>query len=226
VPRRAASQAARAITKQAENHPMPDLAQRLSQIRASRNLTLRELQALTGIPASTLSKVQNGQATLSYGALVRLARGLSIEVSDLFTGRTVDVKAGRRALTRRATGPQEATERYTFELLCGDLINKQLNPAILEITARSLQEAGGLQAHEGEEFIYVLSGILEVHSEDYRTMRLEPGDALYLDSTSGHAYVNAGKESARVLAVTTHLPKEVNRLAESPVPTRTSGRRR
>jgi transcriptional regulator with XRE-family HTH domain len=225
VPRRAVNQAAKAVAKHPESRPIPDLAQRLSQIRASRSLTLRELQALTGIPASTLSKVQNGQATLSYGALVRLAQGLSIEVSDLFTGRTVDVKAGRRALTRRDTGLQEATERYTFELLCSDLINKQLNPAILEITARTLQEAGGLQAHEGEEFIYVLSGILEVHSEDYRLMRLEPGDALYLDSTSGHAYVNAGKGAARVLAVTTHLPKEANRLAENALTARTLGRR-
>src|SRR5580765_3891328 len=94
VPRRAVNQAAKTVAKHPESRPIPDLAQRLSQIRASRSLTLRELQALTGIPASTLSKVQNGQATLSYGALVRLAQGLSIEVSDLFTGRTVDVKAG------------------------------------------------------------------------------------------------------------------------------------
>jgi transcriptional regulator with XRE-family HTH domain len=204
---------------------MPDLAQRLFEIRASRRLTLRELQVLTGIPASTLSKVQNGQATLSYGALVRLAQGLSIEVNDLFTSRAADVKAGRRAITRRGTGLQEATERYTFELLCSDLINKQLNPAILEIMARSLQEAGGLQAHEGEEFIYVLSGVLELHSEDYRPTRLEPGDALYLDSMSGHAYVNAGKEPARILAVTTHLPKEASRLADAPASGRTPARR-
>jgi uncharacterized cupin superfamily protein len=64
-----------------------------------------------------------------------------------------------------------------------------------------------------------------VHSEDYRLMRLEPGDALYLDSTSGHAYVNAGKGAARVLAVTTHLPKEANRLAENALTARTLGRR-
>jgi len=201
--------------REAPKAPGPDLAQRLAEIRASRGLTLRQIQAATGIPASTLSKVQNGQATLSYGALVRLAHGLSIEVSDLFSSRTVDIKAGRRAITKHGTGLNEATERYMFELLCSDLINKQMNPAILEITARSLREAGGLSRHEGEEFIFILSGTVDVYSEDYRPSRLEEGDALYLDSTSGHAYVNAGKETARLLAVTTHLPTEATRLTQS-----------
>jgi transcriptional regulator with XRE-family HTH domain len=191
----------------------PDLAKRLAEIRSQRDLTLREMQALTGIPASTLSKVQNGQATLSYGALVRLAHGLAIEVSDLFTSRTVELKAARRAITKRGAGLKAATERYLFELLCGDLIHKHMNPAIMEITARSLREAGGLSRHEGEEFIYVLSGTVDIYSEDYRPARLEPGDALYLDSTSGHAYVNIGKDTARLLAVTTHLTTEAARLA-------------
>lgn len=213
MPRKAVT--TKAAPKEAARALAPDLAQRLAEIRASRGLTLREMQALTGIPASTLSKVQNGQATLSYGALVRLAHGLAIEVSDLFTNRTVDIKAGRRAITKRGTGLDEATERYMFELLCSDLINKQMNPAILEITARSLREAGGLSRHEGEEFIYVLSGVVDVHSEDYRLSRLEQGDALYLDSTSGHAYVNVGKEPARLLAVTTHVPVEFRRLTQA-----------
>ncbi|MEJ1964678.1 MAG: XRE family transcriptional regulator [Gammaproteobacteria bacterium] len=198
-----------------EKVPGPDLALRLTEIRASRGLTLREMQALTGIPTSTLSKVQNRQATLSYEALVRLAAGLEIEVSDLFVSRTLDVKAGRRVITRRGTGPNEATDRYAFELLCSDLINKQMNPAILEITARSLREAGGLAHHDGEEFIYVLAGTVEIHTEDYRPTRLEQGDALYLDSTSGHAYVNIGKDAARVLAVTTHVAAEARRITSS-----------
>jgi len=209
---RTAARTTKSSPKKPVAPPGPDLSKRLTEIRASRRLTLRELQTLTGIPTSTLSKVQNGQATLSYEALVRLARGLEIEVSDLFVNRTTDVKAGRRAVTKRGSGPREALDRYSFELLCGDLINKQMNPAILEITARTLRDAGGLSRHEGEELIYVLSGVVEIHSEDYRPTRLEAGDALYLDSTSGHAYVNVGKEPARLLAVTTHLSAEIKQL--------------
>lgn len=192
-----------------------DLAQKLSEIRASRRLTLREIQSLTQIPASTLSKVQNGQATLSYEALVRLAQGLGIEVSDLFTRRAVDVKAGRRAITPRGAGLEEATESYKFHLLCSDLVHKKMNPAILEITARTLHDAGGLSSHEGEEFIFVLSGTVDIYSEDYTPARLQSGDALYLDSTSGHAYVNVGEEHARLLAVTTQSIRPRSPFADS-----------
>ncbi|HEY5101376.1 MAG TPA: cupin domain-containing protein, partial [Steroidobacteraceae bacterium] len=148
---------------------------------------------------------QNNLATLSYVQLTKLAFGLGLELNELFTATTSDVRTGRRAVTRKGEGPQEATERYDFEMLCGDLASKKMNVGIMEISARTLEEAGGLIAHEGEEFAYVLSGSIEVHTEDYRPTRLEAGDCIYMDSTSAHVYVNVGAGTvARVLAVTTH----------------------
>jgi transcriptional regulator with XRE-family HTH domain len=183
----------------------PDLSARVREICRTRNLSLRQLAAMTGIPIATLSKVQNNLATLSYVQLTKLAFGLGLELNELFTATTTDVRTGRRAVTRNGEGPREATERYDFEMLCGDLASKKMNVGIMEINARTLEEAGGLIAHEGEEFAYVLSGCIEVHTEDYRPTRLEAGDCIYMDSTSGHVYVNVGDDAvARVLAVTTH----------------------
>lgn len=184
----------------------PDLSARVREIRRERELSLRELAAMSGIPIATLSKVQNNLATLSYVQLTKLADGLGIELNELFTSNSVDVRTGRRAVTRDGTAPQESTERYNFEMLCGELSNKKMNPGIMQIRARSLEEAGGLIAHEGEEFVYVLTGSIAIHTVDYSTTHLHTGDCIYMDSTSGHAYVNVGKEPyARVLAVTTHV---------------------
>lgn len=187
----------------------PDLSSRVREICRTRDLSLRQLSAMTGIPIATLSKVQNNLATLSYVQLTKLAAGLGLELNELFTAPMLDVRTGRRAVTAHGRGPKEATERYDFEMLCGDLANKKMNTGIMEVSARSVEEAGGLIAHEGEEFAYVLSGTIEVHTEDYRPTRLEAGDCLYMDSTSGHVYVNVGdKPVARVLAVTTHARAE------------------
>lgn len=183
-----------------------DLGARVRELCRTRNLTLRRLSAMTGIPIATLSKVQNNLATLSYVQLTKLAAGLGLELNDLFTSTAVDVRTGRRAVTHKGEGTREASRWYDFEMLCGELANKKMNIAIMEIRARTPEEAGGLITHEGEELVYILDGSIEVHTEDYRPTRLEAGDSMYMDSTSGHVYVNAGQEPfARVLAVTTHV---------------------
>lgn len=183
----------------------PELGARVRDICRSRNLTLRQLSGMTGIPIATLSKVQNNLATLSYVQLTKLASGLDMELNDIFSPNAVDLRTGRRALTRKGTGHREPTRWYNFELLCSELAHKKMNIAIMEIKARTPEDAGGLAAHEGEEFAYVLEGSIEIHTEDYRPTRLNAGDAIYMDSTSAHVYVNVGEAAiARVLAVTTH----------------------
>ena len=72
----------------------------------------------------TPSKVQNNLVTSSYVQLAKLAGGSGIELNQLFTATTSDVRTSRRAVMRRGAGPQESTERYDFEMLCGDLTNK------------------------------------------------------------------------------------------------------
>lgn len=189
------------------------MSARVREICRTRELSLRQLSVMAGIPIATLSKVQNNLATLSYVQLTKLASGLGLELNDLFTANAVDVRTGRRAVTLKNHGPREATERYDFEMLCGDLANKKMNTSIMEVSARSVEEAGGLIAHEGEEFAFVLAGAIEVHTEDYRPTRLDVGDCIYMDSTSGHVYVNVGDEPvARVLAVTTHVFSDSRRV--------------
>lgn len=183
----------------------PELGARVRDICRTRNLTLRQLSSMTGIPIATLSKVQNNLATLSYVQLTKLAAGLGMELNDIFSPDAVDLRTGRRALTRKGAGHREPTRWYNFELLCSELANKKMNIAIMEVKARTPEEAGGLAAHEGEELAYVLEGSIEIHTEDYRPTRLNPGDAIYMDSTSAHVYVNVGDTPiARVLAVTSH----------------------
>ena len=197
--------AARSEVKSVGRKAAPDLSARVRELCRTRKLTLRQLSGMTGIPIATLSKVQNNLATLSYVQLTKLAGGLGLELNDLFTAGAVDVRTGRRAVTHKGEGSREATRWYDFEMLCSELANKKMNIAIMEIRARTPEEAGGLITHEGEELAYVLDGTIEVHTEDYRPTRLEAGDCMYMDSTSGHVYVNAGEAKvARVLAVTTH----------------------
>jgi uncharacterized cupin superfamily protein len=95
-------------------------------------------------------------------------------------------------------------------------------PIIAEPHARSLAEFGELIRHPGEEFVYVLEGTVDLHTDLYTPARLEAGDSMYFDSGMGHAYIAVGLKRCRVLSICTqsHLvePPDVEPL--KPTPTR------
>jgi len=75
-------------------------------------------------------------------------------------------------------------------------------PVITKIRASSREEFGDLVQHAGEEFIYVIKGRIVVHTQFYDPVTLEEGQAIYIDSGMGHAYVTAsGCHEAEVLGV-------------------------
>lgn len=74
-------------------------------------------------------------------------------------------------------------------------------PLTARIKAHDIVEFGKPSAHQGEEFIYVLEGTIEVHSQFYAPVTVGAGRGIYLDSTMEHAYTAKDCETALVLAV-------------------------
>jgi transcriptional regulator with XRE-family HTH domain len=172
-------------------------------LRRQRGWTLQQVSERTGLPISTLSKVENDQLTLSYDKLMDLAEGFEIDVAELFgsSGQRSSVLTGRRSVTMPGEGRPFETQNYIDHYLCSDLRSKRMNPAISRIRSRSLEEFGPLVRHESEEFLHVLSGTIAVHTEFYEPLILPQGASLYIDSSMGHAYLSVGDVDAWVLVV-------------------------
>jgi transcriptional regulator with XRE-family HTH domain len=185
------------------------LGDRLARLRTERGLTLQQLSDLVDIPVSTLSKVQNHQATLTYGSLMKLSRGLGINISELFEDDVpAGSKAGRRIITRREQGSFNEVDTYDVEVLAADLLSKSMHPGVLVVLPEGEGDAERLSRHPGEEFAFVLEGRVRIHSEDYKPVELEEGDSAYLDSASGHRYVSATDRPARILVICSHNVSE------------------
>jgi transcriptional regulator with XRE-family HTH domain len=181
----------------------PTLGRILKELRNHRNWTLREMSERSGIPVSTLSKVENDLLTLTYDKLAQLSQKLQIPISDLFAEtETVEAITARRSIGRVQDAIRVTTPNYDYYYLCTELRRKRMVPVLTRIRAKSLGEFGDLVSHAGEEYIHVLEGTIVVHTEFYDPVTLKSGEAIYIDSNMGHAYVAAEEcDEALVLGV-------------------------
>ena len=168
-------------------------------LRQRADLTLTELAERSGLAVSTLSKIESGQLLPGYETIQRLAVGLGVDVAELFNSRLIEIPAGRRGVTRKNKGSRLHSPHYDYEALAADLSNKKFLPLVATINARSVSEFEALPSHPGEEFVFVISGKVLLHSDAYEPLLLTEGDSVYFNSRSGHALVSVGEANARVV---------------------------
>jgi transcriptional regulator with XRE-family HTH domain len=158
----------------------------------------------SGIPVSTLSKVEHDRLTLTYDKLLQLSQKLHIRISELFAESEPSDEGvtARRSIGRIGDSVRVTTPNYDYYYLCTELRRKRMIPILTRIRAKSLGEFGDLVRHSGEEYIHVLEGSIAVHTEFYDPVTLHAGEGIYIDSNMGHAYIaDEGCEEALVLGI-------------------------
>jgi transcriptional regulator with XRE-family HTH domain len=189
-------------------HSPSDLGARLRAIRTEHGWRIADVSRMTGLAVSTISKVENGQMSLTYDKLLQLVNGLNLDFSVLFSPGAAERAAApvtaRRSVGRESDVAYVDVEGYAaYGYLNTDIANKKMTPILGEAKAHSLEEFGRLIKHPGEEFIYVLEGLIEVHTEFYSPVVLKPGEHIYIDSNMGHAYISAAPGVSRFICVCT-----------------------
>lgn len=169
---------------------------RLRRLRHEQGHTLEQVASGTGLSVSFLSSFERGQTGVSVSTLMRLLNFYGTTLTALLE----NASTGRSArLTRAASRPKIAysSGKVTMEQL-------STGPAVLEPHLLEVQPGGdseGGYAHQGEEFLYMLEGSLEVTLGDSERYLLRPGDCLYYPSTLDHKLRNPGETLARAIWV-------------------------
>ncbi|MDG1456558.1 MAG: XRE family transcriptional regulator [Pseudoprimorskyibacter sp.] len=179
-----------------------DLGARVRELRKARNWTLEQAAREAGLARSTLSKIENSQMSPTYDALRKLAEGLQIPVPQLFTPPQREQVMGRMTVTTSGEGAGHATATYEHELLAETLTQKAMLPYRCRVRARAMEEFDGWVRHDGEEFLYVLTGIVRLYTEFYEPVELRRGDSAYYDAAMGHNLVSVSEDDATILWVT------------------------
>jgi transcriptional regulator with XRE-family HTH domain len=173
---------------------------RVRKARKARGLTLMQLSEQSGIAVSTISKTERGDIALTYDKFAALAHALRLDLDAIF-GRPK--RAGASVMTPSFTADGEQmiydTPNYEYGMLANDLTGKRMVPMRAHVRARELSDFPDYIRHAGEEFVFLLAGVLELRFEDGKVFTLKPGDSLYFDSSVGHVYISLGGEDAEVL---------------------------
>lgn len=184
----------------------PGLGAILKRLRQERGTNLSQLAKASGLPQSTLSKVENGQMSLNYDKLILVAEALGVDIARLFqAGDGSDAPMSRRTIDRRSSEGFGRDDHYRFQHLSTELKNRLMAPLLLEVVGperpAGRAEDVPMMNLVGERFAYVLDGPVDFLCAHYETVTLESGDSLYVDAAMPHAFVCAPGRTARVLTV-------------------------
>jgi transcriptional regulator with XRE-family HTH domain len=177
---------------------------RLRHARKELGWTLAELSERSGVSMPTISRAERGQLALGYENLSALARALQMDMGAMFAeaGVATTPFAGP-VLTRAGEGVVYHGASFSYEFLGTTAVGKQMSPVLGTVHARAITGPEDYARHPGEEFVYVLTGSIDVHFDTGKVVRLERGDSLYFDSRIGHAYVSVSRQLAKVIGVIT-----------------------
>lgn len=172
------------------------IGDRLRAARLDRGLSLRELARRTGVSASYASAIERGRARPSIAALQKLTAGVELTVAGLVPPAVPAcalVKVGDARLLDIGV-PGVRIENLAPAA-------STLEPQLFTVDPGA--GSGGTYKHEGEEFVHVLEGTLEVWLDGTEHYRVQPGDSLCFSSQRDHRWRNPGRRPARVIWINT-----------------------
>jgi transcriptional regulator with XRE-family HTH domain len=176
------------------------VGQRVKELRSQRGLTLEEVAERSGCTPGFLSQIERNKAVPSISMLYAIAKALGTRVSDFFPETIRPARLVRR--DDRETFHFEGSS-VTYSLLSTKFPHAAIDAFVLKIIpAREALPTDETRAHEGEEFGYILQGLLRLwHGETYYD--LTQGDSVHFKSTIAHRLENPGDRPALALWLVT-----------------------
>jgi transcriptional regulator with XRE-family HTH domain len=179
-----------------------EVGERVKRVREKRALSLKDVSQRTGIDETTLHQIEEGTVMPPLGTVIKLARALQMKMGYFISGDEEKpftiVRSQDRKVISRFDSRKGKHYGYAYESLAPYKKDRHMEPFL--VTLEPADTEVERSTHDGQEFIFVLSGKMEVRLEEAIHI-LEPGDAIYYDSTVPHLVKCHGAETTKILAV-------------------------
>lgn len=182
----------------AEAGPATPIGLKLRQLRHAAGMTLEAVALSTGVSASLLSSFERTSHGLSLPALHAVAKHLGTTIATL-SGQREDASTESLIRAGQWTTWPPSSSGVTVQVLAGGQNQMECHRFLLAPGASS----EGAYQHEGEEFIHVLQGELEIVLDGDRFFRLQPGDSFYFESRRPHSWRNVSESETVLIWINT-----------------------
>jgi len=180
------------------------IGSKIKELRTNKKMTLKELSEKTSLSTGFLSQLERGLTSIATDSLLNIAEALDVELSYFLLSTS----------KRRERFIQKSYERDIYKIdnalhinyvLSNNPEDKTILPRLIEILPTNTEENLNTYQHEGEEFIYVLEGIITIFINDEKQY-LYPGDSAHFKSSINHNYANYTNKICKILVVSAPNP--------------------
>jgi transcriptional regulator with XRE-family HTH domain len=206
-PTSASRQSSRA---RATEHPdiAGELGAKLRAIRQAAGITLKQAEAMTGVPHATISRVETNKMSPTLTLLSKIVAGLGVPWSAVLPASVVrkpEFGSDVSFSSDLAAGIRLGRRDFVF-LHSNNPLSTRVAPFVMSTRNRTLAEAGGLGGHPDIEFCFVIEGTLRLHLKGRPSHVLATGESALFEATIPHAYTSVGEGPTRCLITTIPLP--------------------
>ena len=182
------------------------IGEKIRGLRESKNLTVDEIAGRTGLSITQITRIENNEELPSLAPLIKIARALGVRLGTFLDDQQElgPVICRKKDLNSDegisfSNNSRTTNKNMSYFALSQDKSGRHMEPFLIDVLPAQKADFD-LSSHEGEEFIYVLDGMVEInYGQD--TYLLEEGDCIYYDSIVAH-HVHGGNEyPAKILGV-------------------------
>jgi transcriptional regulator with XRE-family HTH domain len=185
---------------QSKKADIEEIGERIKLLREKKGLSLDDLSNITGFETDLLAGIEKNEVQPQLGTVIKLSKALDSAFSRLVSGvgdKLYSItRKNEQKVVSRSTTKKGKKQLYTYKSLAPEVKGRHMESLIVQLENNPDKT---ISVHEGEEFIYVLEGIIVVKIGDDE-FELEPGDSVYYLSTTPHM-ISAKEEKATILAV-------------------------
>jgi transcriptional regulator with XRE-family HTH domain len=181
------------------------VGKRIQSLRESKSIERQEMAERTGLEVDQITRIEQNKELPSLAPLIKIARALGVRLGTFLDdqdalGPVISRKNSCKKSASFSTDQSASHTHMDYYSLAADKSGRHLEPFVIQVAPRQETSSFPLSSHEGEEFIYCLSGRLEItYGSD--TYLLEEGDSIYYDSIVAHHVHAADAQGARILAI-------------------------